>query len=85
MADTRPLSERLLAAVPGVPAFAALLREAAALARKVEAAPRVEVKAAGTDVTDGACRVYAITTPEELSAAPPVVFRRVALVEVPHG
>lgn len=87
MAD-RPLSERLadaMAAGVGNSKLFNLIDEARELARRVERAPVVEVKAAGTDVADGACRVYAITTPEELAAAPPIVFRRVALVEVPHG
>lgn len=84
MADTKPLSDRLAELIPSHPRFAAvadLLSEAAEVLARYERAPIVEVKAAGTDVSDGACRVYAITTPEELAAAPPIIFRRCRLVE----
>lgn len=87
MADTRPLSERLADLIPSHPRFAAvapLLIEAAEVLARYERAPVVEVKAAGTDPSDGACRVYAITTPEELAAAPPIIYRRCRIVEVPE-
>lgn len=75
MADTRPLSERLMAAAPGVPAVAALLREAAELARRVEVAP------VGTCDYDA----YPWLTVDDADLPESMRCKRVALVPVEVG
>ncbi len=46
-------------------------------------APTVEVKAAGTDM-EGNCRVFALSTPEELSKGPSLLFKRARIVLEPN-
>lgn len=76
MTDTRPLSERLISAADECAKDAPLLREAAALAARVEAAPTSHVTQAHVGHRVGKVRNF---VPQGL------IGKRVALVEVPNA